>query len=453
MVAFTTVVALLIAPQSSRMGPDPTRDVLLTEKDAVFLLDPEAVAGSGATRLIWSPDGTYLLILRQQFAGPHPFALMAQGKPMPQAPMGEQQFLIHAAKSKRTVPALRLPLNAHIRDVEWLPGSSKALVLGDVRTPAQPGGEATDPVQTLFWMSSSGETRKLAEAADGEYLEIFVAPNRPNAVLSRMQIKTRPNGPTERLQTLQFLDSEGKPQGKIEMSDPTNTVVWAPDGRIYASVGKVVDRRVTWNWFRLNPAQGTREKVDNFTPPATSKADAGEFEVHSGPMPMAGPVKDMAPMQGVLMSVRSMPKSFVFVSTDAEAGTLAPDEKSVAYIHRGVPMVRPFARLPKQMYLDMKAAADRAVVMSNAKQAALALIMYAADNDDNLLATSANWQDTIMPYIKNREILNGFVYTFAGGPATGIEAPAETPIGYMPGPGGYAVAYADGHVKWRTDKP
>ena len=46
MVAISAVVFALAAAQGPSMNPD-FREVVLTEKDAVFLLDPEVVAGPG----------------------------------------------------------------------------------------------------------------------------------------------------------------------------------------------------------------------------------------------------------------------------------------------------------------------------------------------------------------------------------------------------------------------
>jgi prepilin-type processing-associated H-X9-DG protein len=50
--------------------------------------------------------------------------------------------------------------------------------------------------------------------------------------------------------------------------------------------------------------------------------------------------------------------------------------------------------------------------------------------------------------VKNSSILEGFVYTFKGGKLSDVDKPAETVLGYIEGPGGRAVAYLDGHVKW-----
>ena len=65
-------------------------------------------------------------------------------------------------------------------------------------------------------------------------------------------------------------------------------------------------------------------------------------------------------------------------------------------------------------------------------------------------------RDAAGPYLKNPSVFenpgtgdNGFVYSY-GGP-TGlaqITSPATTQLGYVSGPGGRAIIWADGHVTW-----
>ena len=449
MMAFTTVLFTLVGFNVQGMGPDHTRDALLTEKDAVFLLEPEVVAASGANRLRWSPDGTFLLVQRTQLTGPHPFTLLAQGKPFDRQIAGEHQFLIYSAPSRKTVTSLRLPMSSTIREIAWLPGSSKALVLADEVIQRDPAGPA-DVEQNLYWVTASGESRRLARSADNEMLQLFVSPVRPMAALARTKLIRRKGAPEEETQTLQFFDGEGRALGNVGFTDPTDELVWGGDGSVYATVRRVENRKLVTDWFALSPTRGTRQKLDRWSPPAPKKAPDTEFVVESVKVPSAA--KEMPPVEAVVMAQRAKPQTFVFVSTDAGLGALSPNETSVAYVHRGVAMVRQVTRLPKQLYIEMKSAADRAVAMSNSKQAALALIMNAADHDDTLVASNGDWRSAIGPYLKNDQILNGFVYTYGGGPMSAIENPAETVVGYTPGPGGRAVAYADGHVKWIPDK-
>lgn len=87
----------------------------------------------------------------------------------------------------------------------------------------------------------------------------------------------------------------------------------------------------------------------------------------------------------------------------------------------------------------------------NAKQAALASLMYGADYDDVLPGAGQDIQDILAPYTKNADILKDFVYVFTGGDMSKVEKPAETVLGYIRHRGGRAVAYLDGHVVWIPD--
>jgi prepilin-type processing-associated H-X9-DG protein len=94
----------------------------------------------------------------------------------------------------------------------------------------------------------------------------------------------------------------------------------------------------------------------------------------------------------------------------------------------------------------MKESASKAVAISDAKQVALAALMYAADYDDVLPANLGG--ELLEPYLKNGSIFDGFVFVFGGGDLKKVADPASTVLGYKDGPGGRAVAYLDGHVVW-----
>jgi hypothetical protein len=136
------------------------------------------------------------------------------------------------------------------------------------------------------------------------------------------------------------------------------------------------------------------------------------------------------------------------VTSDGVRPSLSPDGGTVAYIHQGDALVREIAKVPKELYLAAQAAALRSLALNKAKQAGLALIMCAADMDDTLLPNNGNWQDALTPYLGDKSLLDGFNYTYGGGPMANIESPATTMIGFVNGPGGRAVVYADGHAKW-----
>ncbi len=73
--------------------------------------------------------------------------------------------------------------------------------------------------------------------------------------------------------------------------------------------------------------------------------------------------------------------------------------------------------------------------------------MFASDSDD-VLPGQEGWEARVGPYCSDKDLLRRFNYTFKGGNMANIENPASTELGYILGPGGRAVAYCDGHVKW-----
>jgi prepilin-type processing-associated H-X9-DG protein len=98
----------------------------------------------------------------------------------------------------------------------------------------------------------------------------------------------------------------------------------------------------------------------------------------------------------------------------------------------------------------MERQAQKAVAISNAKQAGLALLMYSQDYDETL-PTGDDINTKLAPYLKNTDPLDGFSYTYPGGKLGDIANPSETVLGIVSGPGGHAIVYADGHVRWKDD--
>ena len=84
--------------------------------------------------------------------------------------------------------------------------------------------------------------------------------------------------------------------------------------------------------------------------------------------------------------------------------------------------------------------------------------MYAQDYDETYPPADGHATQVLRPYLKNDEVFNapgtdapGFVYTYTGGPMKSIASPSTQEVGYLSGPGGRAVIFADGHAKWQSD--
>ncbi|MBI3721736.1 MAG: hypothetical protein HY248_04210, partial [Fimbriimonas ginsengisoli] len=143
-----------------------------------------------------------------------------------------------------------------------------------------------------------------------------------------------------------------------------------------------------------------------------------------------------------------------------EAAWLAPDGGAAVYVSQGAAWVMPFLRVSREQFLEARRAALRSVAISNAKQIGLAIMMYIQDYDETYPPAGATINDRLSPYLKNKESFNtpgtdtpGFVYLSDVSPQSSINEPATTTIGYLLGPGGRALIYADGHVVWQEDKP
>jgi hypothetical protein len=148
----------------------------------------------------------------------------------------------------------------------------------------------------------------------------------------------------------------------------------------------------------------------------------------------------------------------LLIAANARMETLLTTESSAAvlFTRDGSLCAAPIFRLPAQAFEDVLRGIQRTATMSNAKQVGLALMMYSQDYDENLPLPGSGVQDAAAPYLKNPSVFanpgtgeKGFVYSYQG--PTGVSQigqPATTQLGFVSGPGGRAIIWADGHVTW-----
>lgn len=69
---------------------------------------------------------------------------------------------------------------------------------------------------------------------------------------------------------------------------------------------------------------------------------------------------------------------------------------------------------------------------------------------DHLPISGAQIADSVSPYISDLDILKNVVWTNVfGQKLTDIKDPTTYELGYVSGPGGRAIIFADGSVRWR----
>ncbi len=135
------------------------------------------------------------------------------------------------------------------------------------------------------------------------------------------------------------------------------------------------------------------------------------------------------------------------LSADAgNVAVVAPDQSAVLYVVDGVALLRELYPVSRETLERQRREAAEAAALSRAKQVALAFQMYAADHN-SVLPQDA---DDILPYLRSREYLDGFVFSARGLKLGDLEDPARTEIGSFPYEGGQRiVVYADGRVEKR----
>jgi hypothetical protein len=169
------------------------------------------------------------------------------------------------------------------------------------------------------------------------------------------------------------------------------------------------------------------------------------------------------------MLVMGVAAGVLFLVIARQQASLVPDDRIAAAVAMGAPGDR------------AQREESRRLAIANAKVINSALMMYVRDNRGSLppmdglaadspLMANAMARQALTAYIQDTSVFepvsplarasggsrNGsaFEYTFRGAQIGSLpdDARSKLELGFVSGPGGHAVIYADGHVKWRTDR-
>lgn len=158
------------------------------------------------------------------------------------------------------------------------------------------------------------------------------------------------------------------------------------------------------------------------------------------------------PRPGLYLSTTPGFRSEYRLSKEADQALVNPQESKVLFIAHGVAFVSDL--VPINLEAAIKGLTEKAIeqAKSIAKQNATSAVIYATDYDDVLPFSSASARDALYPYIKNRFLQDNVVWTnLMGQKLTELSDPSKTELGYVPGPGGRAIIFADSSVRWRPD--
>jgi hypothetical protein len=434
-------VMTLAAPASAAPGPSPDlQRIVFTEKDAILVAPSQVIASGLVEKADWSPSGRYVLAARTAFKLP-----ATPGAP----PTFRQSLVLWEAETGKATEIWSGASEADLRPAyRWLGSGDVAFGTGRWTPPARAGMPPPLPQEWLLRIDARRNTLKPLFALPP--LTLLMASDRePLAVLF---------GVGERV--VRVLKSDGTLLRQVAFPPGLRPTYprWSADGRLLVTglpeqdekTGKVTGQQVE---LALELTAGNFVRVEKPLPEAPSgpKLAVGELALTSTQaMLQSGAVKQkVAPLW--LASTANGGESRALVSANAEAAALSPRGDSVLFIADGAALVAPLMRLPKAAFVEARAAAVRAQLVSSGKQLGLALIIYANEHEDRLPAAGETLETLLEPYVKSEALFDGFVYTYAGGKVSDIPEPANTMLGYITGPGGRAEVWADGHVTWKKD--
>ncbi len=449
------LLLVLLAPAAFAQR-QPEQSLVLTASRALMLLEPRTAVSQNALNLSVSPSGRYLVAV-QEVPSERPLEL---GKPAPGPKVKRIVIWDSTTGATREIP---LPMDVIAGQVflRWIAGTEKLLVSTpmDVIEVSAPGAAQGHPpmLQRLTeWQildAQSGLMKKVFsdDGRSNKVIQIAVSPVSPIAV--KVETLFGRSGPqtdsTVSLQTMRIDGSWGNTVKLPRVIVNSGAIGWSPDGRTFQlEVQTLPDGgdAPTPRVLKFDPATGSYEDVLGPVPSYDKKEPERDVKVTYDVTPLENFPAKRTLATWWLTSTTETEHGKAVIAEHAMGAFLAQGDKFVAYIVNGTVFTRQIVELTLAQYEQMRDGAARAETLSKAKQVALGLMMLAADNDDTI---SADFKlSDLAPYLRNNSILEGFVMVFTGGSLRDVKDPANTVLGYTEGPGGRAVAYMDGHVKW-----
>jgi prepilin-type processing-associated H-X9-DG protein len=446
-------------------------DLFRGAKSAYALLPPEFVAGSDVSWAEWSPSGQFILGTRStRKLTPEVVRALVLDVAIPEDPRAETSLFVWSASAKKVTRVWDARGNVRVEGFRWIGRSDRALASVFRSSVAADGSLSTD-VALLHIDTTTAKTRTLMQVSGSDEeipkVDAYSAPTLDYAIVVLQSPPTRgaTGGITPGRASVSIVRGDGKPAGPIQL--PNGSMMPVP----YLSK----DRKQAFLCVRAvdnSPAGEKPGMSATWMALDLAKNSLSPCSRPEGATPMLGPtVRDAVPELRISTEVQSIGKgtsartmdsvwlaadgapdkkgrpSTALIAAESPYADLNPTGDSVLYILKGSLFVRKIQKLSLEDFEEAYSIQDRREIMANAKQIGLALMMSAADNDGRLPG-SEGLGDSLYRYLKDGGYSSGFVYTFGGGRLDDIQNPADTQLGYIDGPGGRAVLFGDGHVKW-----
>lgn len=432
------------------------RNCIVFKQRAFVVGDPILVAGPSVTRPSWSPTGQFLVYEQAQV---ETNILNVQGAVRDQKPTKPQNVLcVYSVAAGRSAEIMRFDTSSdHGADVYWIPGSDRAMLHIRSITVDSEKDEIQESQKLYILDASNASIREFSpwQGTDKPWtFEIFPSPTQPYAFVGADFLhhdftpEGKPRG-TLHHQTVIVSSSGGFAEVHVP-DDPANLqAMWSQDGtRGYVVTRSNVDGKSKQDWYNVSLSNGETQATTRPTDFYMGGGQVGVISVRDV-MQTTSDGKATHPINALwLETLDPDGQSRLLLAGDASNGEVNKTVDCASYLSQGSLFVRPISEVPFKMFEQAVIAYNRSLILNQVRQAGIALIMYSADFDDIFPSLRSNISQLLGPYLRDPSLLDGFVYTYPGGPATNIANPGSTQIGYIDGADGRAVVYADGHSKW-----
>ena len=456
------VLVLSAVTSNAQLGLGSVNDFLVTHDTAYFLDPPNQIGTDLVSQVEPSPDGRYALVWSVDLRGRKPASFAKAIPSVADRPIAKLSIYDSVKSTLKQVDATQFDIGDALQ-TQWSSDSKHAIFVSDKVLDKEAEPRRTS-IRLISVSLEDGKSSVLytdptkSELSQGR---CFCSPTQPLILLLRTVVDPKPSADGNRWSTVAFhvFDQSGKLLRQSEERYPgyvTGSGFWTADGKNLLltvfkrdqSAGKPVQASAVYDTGQGKFAE-TLEKFQMYDPKPTNPPFVAEVST-------AEVVVDKLKVPLKPLWLRSTTKSDVprvLVSPDCD-GTwnLLNGGQQVLFKIKGHLFVRDIESVDIELFKQARDAAQRTRALSQAKQVALAAMLYASDNNDSLPG-SANLQSTLGQYLKDDKLLDGFVYTFQGGAVTNVSDVANTELGHIDVNGGRCIAYLDGHVKFKKNDP
>jgi hypothetical protein len=473
----------------------PRTRAIISGEYAYLLGQPEIIAPDiRLGKIVRSPEGESVLITAYK---QRPFRGVVLDAAKPEPTVGEFNLIHWDARTRVARTLLRESVRddalVSVEQIEWLPQTRTALVvLCHITVPDTQHPERARFAYSLLRVdASTGKVSRIAElGVDNEarysgQVSVSASPSRPIAYVISMEKIGAKSGPLYR-STLRVYTPQGL-RVPIALPDGVAGIDWMSDGKSvwYDSIversdtGKVTVRKQL-TLVNLETGEVTQPDKLPVVPKAEraketpSISDSWGIEVATANTALQTPAGKAQPASALWLQAKAAPKKTspaavppegplwadsVLVATNSHLETSigSDDTGAILFTRDGSLCAAPIFRLPAAAFEQALRRVQRTATMQNAKQIGVAVMMYSQDYDETLPLPGSGVQDAVGPYLKNPSVFEnpgtgspGFTYSYSGSTSqSAMGQPATTQLGYVSGPGGRAIIWADGHVTWQ----